>query len=221
MTIEAIIFDMDGLLIDSEPIWDQARAKMAARAGKTWNHQDHLNIMGVSTDYWVQYMMDRLELNSTKQEVQEEVIQQMVSLYKKEIPFRPYAVEAVRWAAQRYPTALASGSPPQLIEMVTQSASLKGCFKVVVSSDEIGVGKPDPTIYLETARRLGFAPENCLCIEDSAFGVLSGHRANMYVINVPDPKFPLSVEQANYANLVLGSLGDLNERAITRLILGN
>lgn len=219
MTVEAIIFDMDGLLVDSEPIWDQARVNIALRVGKTWNHQDHVNLMGVSTDYWVQYMIDRLGLTTTKEEVQKEVVQQMITIYKKEIPFHPFAVNAVRWAAKRYPTALASGSPPQLIKIVTQSPRLKGCFNVVLSSDEVRVGKPDPAIYLETARRLGVAPENCLCIEDSAFGVLSGRRANMFVINIPDPKFPLSPEQVKHADLVLESLGDLNEQAISRLVL--
>lgn len=215
MTIEAVIFDMDGLLVDSEPVWDKARAKMAANYGKAWNRQDHLNIMGVSTNEWAQYMINRLELSCSIEVVQSEIIRQMVSAYKKKIPFRPFAVQAVTWAAARYPTALASGSPQQLIEIVTQSQELMGCFKVIVSSDEFGVGKPDPAIYLETAKRLGVSPEKCICIEDSANGVLSGRRAKMFVINIPDPHFPLSPEQSRNADLILSSLGDLNDRVIS------
>jgi len=217
MAIEAIIFDMDGLLVDSESTWDKARAAIAARVGRSWNQQDHFNVMGVSTAEWTQYMIERLELAYTPNEVQKEVIDQMIAMYTQRIPFRPFAVEAVQWAAAKYPTALASGSPRQLIDIVTQSAELRDCFQVILSADEIGVGKPDPAIYLETARRLNCAPEKCICLEDSPFGVLSGHRANMIVINVPDPDFPLSPEQAKHAELVLESLGDLSDQVIKEL----
>jgi len=217
MTIEAIIFDMDGLLVDSEPTWDKARSAMAARVGKPWNQQDHFNVMGVSTEEWTQYMIDRLELSLTSEEVQKEVIDQMAAMYLQAIPFRPFAVESVRWAVARGPVALASGSPRQLIDIVTQSPELQGCFQVILSADEVGVGKPDPTVYLETAKRLGVAPEACLCLEDSPFGVESGRRANMYVINIPDPEFPLIPEQAKLADLILKSLGELSDQIITEL----
>jgi len=217
MAIEAVIFDMDGLLVDSEPTWDKARAAIAARVGRPWNQQDHFNVMGVSTAEWTQYMIKRLGLASTPEEVQDEVIGHVAAMYAQKIPFRPFAVEAVQWAAAKYPTALASGSPQQLIDIVTQSPELRGCFQVILSADEIGVGKPDPAIYLETAKRLGVSPEKCICLEDSPFGVLSGRRANMFVINVPDPDFPLSPEQVKHANLVLESLGDLSEQVIEDL----
>jgi HAD superfamily hydrolase (TIGR01509 family) len=217
MAIEAIIFDMDGLLVDSEPTWDKARVRMATRVGKEWTRQDHINVMGVSTDEWGQYMIDRLELTSSLEEVKNEIIQEMIEMYRQEIPFKPFAVEAVKWAAAKYPVALASGSHPRLIEFVVQSPELHGCFNVILAADEVGVGKPDPTIYLETAKRLGIAPEKCLCIEDSLMGVLAGRRANMYVINVPDPKFPLPEEQRAAADLILNSLGELSDAVIARL----
>jgi HAD superfamily hydrolase (TIGR01509 family) len=217
MAIEAIIFDMDGLLVDSEPTWDKARARMAQRVGKEWTQQDHINVMGVSTDEWGRYMIKRLELASNLEEVQSEIIREMVAMYQQEIPYKPSAVEAVKWAAARFPTALASGSHPRLIEFVVQSPELQGCFDVIVPADEVGVGKPDPTIYLETARRLGIAPEKCLCLEDSLQGVLAGRRAKMFVINIPDPKFPLPEEQRAAADLILNSLGELSDQVIARL----
>lgn len=217
MTIEAIIFDMDGLLVDSEPTWDEARIAMANRVGKEWNRQDKINVTGVSTDEWGQYLIDRLELTATLEEVQTEILDQMVSMYEQKIPFMPGAVEAVHRAAAKCPTALASGSPPRLIDIVTQSPELRGYFEVILSADEVGVGKPDPTVYLETAKRLGVAPEKCLCIEDSPMGVLSGSRANMLVVNIPDPYLPLTSEQAKHADLVLESLDDLTDEVITQL----
>jgi HAD superfamily hydrolase (TIGR01509 family) len=217
MAIEAVIFDMDGLLVDSEPTWDKARARMAGRVGKEWTQQDHINVMGVSTDEWGRYMIDRLELTASLEEVQNEIIREMIEMYRQEIPFKPFAVEAVKWAAAKYPTALASGSHPRLIEFVVQSPELQGCFDVIVAADEIGVGKPDPAIYLETAKRLAIAPEKCLCLEDSLYGVLAGRRAHMYVINIPDPNFPLPDEQRAAADLILNSLGELSEDVISRL----
>lgn len=214
MTIEAIIFDMDGLLVDSEPTWDKARAAIAGRVGKPWNKQDHFNVMGVSTAEWTQYMIDRLDLTMTPEELQKEVLDYMAAMYAEKIPFRPQAVETVKWVAENYPVALASGSSRQLIDIVTQSPELQGCFQVILSADEIGVGKPDPAIYLETARRLGVSPENCLCLEDSPFGVLSGRRANMVVINIPDPSFPLKPEEAKHADFILESLGELSDQVI-------
>lgn len=208
MTIQAIIFDMDGLLVDSEPVWNDARAAMAARYGKPWTQADHFNVMGVSTEEWVAYMIDRLGLSLNPDNVQAEVLDQMAALYRQQIPFRPYAVEAVQWAAAHYPTALASGSPRHLIDIVTQSPEMNGRFQVVLAADEVGKGKPDPAIYLETARRLGVAPAHCVCLEDSANGVLSGHRAGMKVINVPDLRYPLTAVQAGFADLVLDSLAD-------------
>ena len=221
MKIKAIIFDMDGLLVDSEPTWNNARLAIAKRAGKEWNKQDHFNVMGVSTDEWTEYMRKRLELDMSPAELQQEVLDQMTAMYAEKIPFRPHAVEAVQWAAAHYPVALASGSARPLIDIVTQSPELDGCFQVILSADEVGAGKPDPAVYLEAAKRLGVAPENCVCLEDSPFGVLSGHRAGMIVINIPDPDFPLKPEEAQYADLVLDSLAEFSDQTIKSLLAGS
>ena len=210
MAIEAVIFDLDGLLVDSEPVWDEARAAMAQRYGRPWTRADHFKVMGVSTEEWVAYMIARLELALAPQDVAAEVIDQVALLYQRQIPFRTGAVAAVRRVAARFPTALASGSPRQLIDIVTGSDALAGCFSVVISADEVAAGKPDPAVYLETARRLGIPPAHCVCVEDSPNGVLAGWRAGMRVINVPDPRYPLTAEQAQFADLVLDSLAALS-----------
>jgi len=112
---------------------------------------------------------------------------------------------------------MASGSPRKLIDIVTQSPELKGCFQVILYANEIGIGKPDPAIYLETAKRLGVASERCLCLKDSPLGVLPGRGAIMVVINIPDPNFPLSSEQVKYADVILESLGDFSYQLIDEL----
>jgi HAD superfamily hydrolase (TIGR01509 family) len=206
MMIEAIIFDMDGLLVDSEPVWDRARKSMADEAGKDWNKEDHKAVMGVSTDEWVAYMIRRLELTLSPQEVQAQVIERMVEMYQAGIPYFPGAVEAVHLAAQHFPTALASGSHRTLIDTVTADAAMQGQFQVILSADEVGAGKPAPDVYLETARRLGVPPEKCVCLEDSGNGILAGVRAGMKVIAVPDSRFAPKQDILDQAHLLLPSL---------------
>lgn len=217
MTIEAIIFDMDGLLVDSEPVWDKARSSMAAEAGKEWNEKDHRAVMGVSTEEWASYMIQRLELTISPEEVQAEIVQRMLEMYREGVPYLPGAVEAVNLASGHYPTALASGSHPNLIEAVVNDAPMQGKFKVVLSADEVGVGKPAPDVYLQTAHRLGIPPQQCLCLEDSGNGILAGLRAGMKVVAVPDPRFAPSQEILRQAHLVLTSLEAFSLETIRQL----
>lgn len=207
---KAIIFDLDGLLIDSEPVWDKARADLAAGVGKEWNKEDHKAVMGVSTQEWVDYMIRRLELAQSPQEVQEEVINRVAAIYAGGIPFVPGAIRAVDLAAVYYPVALASGSHRSLIDTVIDHPTLRGKFRVVLSADEVGAGKPDPAVYLETASRLGIEPAQCVCLEDSANGILAGKRAGMRVIAVPDARFPPADKILDQADVVLEALTEFS-----------
>lgn len=163
--IEAIIFDMDGLLIDSEPCWDEARRIMAAKVRVDWNKDDHKAVMGVSTHEWVSYMIDRLSLDMPPGEVEETIIANMRELYNQRIPFLPGAKQAVNLSNNNYPTGLASGSPQSLIDVVTNASALRGKFEVILSGDQFSQGKPSPEIYLAAAKALAVQPENCACLE--------------------------------------------------------
>jgi len=204
--IEAIIFDMDGLLVDSEPYWDEARRIMAAEAGVKWNEDDHKAVMGVSTPEWVNYMIERLGLKLPPNFVEERIIGTMAGLYNQRIPFLPGAVEAVSMAAKHFTTALASGSPRSLIDTVTNSPALMGKFDLILSGDQFSRGKPAPDIYLGAAEQLNLKPSQCACIEDSGSGILAGHSAGMKVIAVPDTRFPPAAEHLARASIVLNSL---------------
>ncbi len=208
--LSAVIFDMDGLLIDSEPKWDQARADMAARLGKPWNEDDHAAVMGVSTEEWARYMRDRWGLESSLNDIIQEVVERMRGIYNEQIPFREGAVEAVDLAAAHYRTALASGSERSLIDLVTASPELGGKLEVILSADQVERGKPYPDVYLETAKRLGVDPERCVCLEDSKNGILSGLNAGMKVIAIPDERFPVDEEVLARADAVLGSLNEFS-----------
>lgn len=208
--IEAIIFDMDGLLIDSEPVWDKARSIMAAEAGISWNTNDHKAVMGVSTHEWVSYMMTRLKLDMPPEALEKHIVDQMVALYEQQIPYFPGAVEAVALAADRYATGLASGSPRSLIDTVTGDKALRGKFKSIISGDQVAQGKPSPDIYLAVTEMLGVSPEKCVCLEDSGNGILAGKNAGLKVIAVPDWRFSPSQEKVNQADVVLNSLSEFS-----------
>jgi HAD superfamily hydrolase (TIGR01509 family) len=214
--IEAVIFDMDGLLVDSEPVWDRARRSMADEAGRPWTADDHKAVMGVSTQEWAEYMIARLALTLTPQEVIDRIIERMVEMYRAGIPWLPGALDAVNLAARHFRTALASGSHPTLVEAVTADAAIQGKFQVIVSADEVGAGKPAPDVYLVAAERLGVEPASCVCLEDSGNGILAGVRAGMQVIAVPDPRFPPAKAALDQAHLVLPSLAALSLEALTR-----
>lgn len=215
--IEAIIFDMDGLLIDSEPVWDEARRIMAVGVGIEWNKDDHKAVMGVSTHEWVSYMIERLSLDMPAKEVEETIISTMRNLYSQRIPYLPGAVEAVALANNNLPTGLASGSPQSLIDTVTSDSSLLGKFGVILSGDQFSEGKPSPEIYLAAAKGLGIDPSKCVCLEDSGNGILAGKNAGMKVIAVPDRRFMPSEDKLKRADVVLASLTDFSLETIRGL----
>ena len=213
--IKAIVWDMDGLLIDSEPVWDLARKRMAAAHGvHDWNQQDHFNVMGVSTQVWVDYMIERIGLTMPPAEVEAAIVDHMADIYAEEIPFRPNAVEKIQWAASLYPSCIASGSPRKLIDVISSDPRVAPYLQFTLAADEVEFGKPHPAVYLEAAKRLGVTPEACICLEDSPNGVLAGSRAGMQVINIPDDEMPLTPEQTAHATLVLGSLAEFSAETI-------
>lgn len=215
--LEAVIFDMDGLLVDSEPYWDKARQIMAAEVNINWNEEDHKAVMGVSTAEWVAYMIKRLNLQIPPISVEKRIITNMIELYDKQIPFLPYAIESVSLSANNFSTGLASGSPTNIIETVTSSPLLKGKFDIIVSGDLFANGKPSPDIYLATAHQLNVTPNRCVCLEDSGNGILAGKRAGMKVIAVPDPRFPPSSDHLAEADIVLDTLKQFSLATIRQL----
>ena len=216
--IEAIIFDMDGILVDSEPVWNEARVQLAKSLGKTWTSHDHEAVMGVSTSEWVDYMMQRLEPAMTPKELEEEIVKNMAALYEKQIPFMPHAVETVNLAKNLCPIGLASGSVRKLIDTVTQSPELRDKFEVILSADQVARGKPHPDVYLKTAELMNVDPKHCICIEDSGNGVLAGKAAGMRVIAVPDERFPPVRGKLEQADIILNSLSEIDTDLLTLLV---
>ena len=215
--LKAVVFDMDGLLVDTLPYWAQARHALTSRYGYSWTEADQRAVDGVNTREWSNYIRSRLNEQLTADQIQREVVDRLIELYRARIPFMPGAVQAVQLAASRFPVGLASGSPPELIEIVTQLAGLRGAFQALVSADEVQTGKPAPDVYLEAIRRLGVEPQHAVCVEDSANGILAGRRAGLRAIAVPIAITSLTTTERARADLVLNSLLEFSVETLARL----
>ena len=217
MPIEAVIFDMDGVIVDSEEYWWQSRVEFAEKRGKSWTFDDQRTAMGRSTVEWAQVMQERLVLDLPLADIMREVIAGVNARLEARLPVLPGAVEAVRASGAAYPVALASGSPTQVINEVMKLTGLDQVFRFTVYGDDMQRGKPDPEIYLTTARKLGVDPANCVGIEDSGNGLRALHAAGMHAIAVPSPGFPLSDDLVALADRVLGSLTEFSVDLIKSL----
>lgn len=192
MPIEAVIFDMDGVLVDSEVYWAQSRVEFALDRGKTWSDADQRAAMGRSTVEWATIMQERLDLPESVAEIIVEMKQRVIDHYEQRMPDRPGALDSVRLMATRYRVALASGSPTEIIQRVMSLTGLDQVFEHIVYGDDLPHGKPAPDIYIETLARLNLNADQCIGIEDSSNGVRALHNAGIRAIAAPSPDFPLS-----------------------------
>lgn len=210
MTIEAVIFDMDGILIDSETVWEQERIAYAAVRSKTWSHADSLVIMGGASHEWAAGMKRFMQLDESIKAIIEEMLRRVNASYARQLPIIPGAVEAVQRMAERYRVGLASGSPKPIIERVLRLTGLEPIMQAVVSGDEVAHGKPAPDVYLEAARRLGIAPECCAGVEDSGNGIRALKAAGMRAIAIPQAEFMPSAEVLALADVQLKNIKQLS-----------
>jgi HAD superfamily hydrolase (TIGR01509 family) len=215
--IQAAIFDLDGVLIDSEPIWSRARAAIVARLGGHWTEDDQRNVMGANSRQWSAYIKRTWNLPHSEEEIFQLVLAEMMALYERHIPVLPGAREAVALLGAQYPLAVASSSPRELIPVALQRAGLAAWFKELVSSDEVAHGKPSPDVYLLAAERLSVSPDLCLAIEDSTNGIRAALAAGMSTIAVPNTTYPPDEETLAEATLVLPSLQALSKEIVEAL----
>jgi HAD superfamily hydrolase (TIGR01509 family) len=213
-SISAVIFDLDGLLIDSEEVWDAVRERLVRERSGRWHDRAQQDMMGMSSLEWSRYMHDELGLADDPAEINAEVVRRMEKAYRERLPLVSGAREAVQRLADRWPLGLASSSNRPLIDLVLELAGLVSLFRATVSSEEVGRGKPAPDVYLEAARRLGIDPGEAAAIEDSGNGIRSARAAGMRVVAIPNPSFPPRSEALAEADVVLASLDELTPEAV-------
>jgi HAD superfamily hydrolase (TIGR01509 family) len=212
--IEAVIFDLDGVLLDSEQLWDQAREQLAKERGGHWHANAQRDMMGMSSPEWSRYMHDVIGLPEPPEEISREVVERLAKLYGEHLPVVPGAREAVERLAARWLLGLASSSNRELIDLALELLGVKHLFKATVSSEEVPRGKPAPDVYLEAARRLGVEPTRAAAIEDSENGILAAKAAGMRVIAIPNRHFPPDGEALAAADVVLDSPAKLTAEAV-------
>jgi HAD superfamily hydrolase (TIGR01509 family) len=212
--IEAVIFDLDGVVIQTEEIWDEVREAYAAEHGARYDAEAQRAMMGMSSLEWSAYMNEELGMPVEPVEISAEVVRRMEARYRERLPLIEGAVEAVERLAARWPLGLASSSNRPLIDAVLELSGLAPCFAATVSSEEVERGKPAPDVYLECARRLGVAPTGCAAIEDSHAGIRSAKSAGMRVVAIPNPTYPPDPDALAHADVVLPSLDGLVPEAV-------
>ncbi len=212
--IEAVVFDLDGVLLDSEQLWDAAREQLAKEQGGRWHDRAQRDMMGMSSREWSRYMHETIGLPEPPDEINREVVERLAAGYRERLPAIEGAREAVERLAARWPLGLASSSNRELIDLALELLGVSDLFKATVSSEEVARGKPAPDVYLAAARRLGVDPARAAAIEDSQNGILAAKAAGMRVIAIPNRHFPPGEEALREADVVLGSLAELTAEAV-------
>jgi HAD superfamily hydrolase (TIGR01509 family) len=207
--IEAVVFDLDGVIVDSEQVWDEVREAYVRETGGTYTDESARDMMGMSSPEWSRYVAGSLHVPGTPEEINAAIVERMLERYGEEPPLIPGAVEAVRRIAAWVPLAIASSSNRELIDVVLRVSGLSGDFAATVSSEEVPRGKPSPDVYLEAAHRLGADPARCGAVEDSHNGIRSAKAAGMRVVAVPNPHYPPDDESLSLADVVVPAIGDL------------
>jgi HAD superfamily hydrolase (TIGR01509 family) len=210
----AIIFDLDGVLLDSEQRWNEAKEALVREAGGTWLEKAPEVMMGMSSPEWSAYLRDDLGVQRDLDAINDDVVRRMHESYEDGLPLLPGALETVRALAARWPLGLASSSNREIIDVFLERSGVGRLFGATVSSEEVARGKPAPDVYLETARRLGVDPLACVAVEDSANGLRAAHAAGMPVIAVPNPHYPPDEDALALAAAVVEVPGDVTPELV-------
>jgi HAD superfamily hydrolase (TIGR01509 family) len=217
--IAGVIFDLDGVLLDSEGAWDAARRALVVERGGSWSESATGDMMGMSSPEWSRYLAEELGVGMAPEAISERVLRRVLAMYEDELPLLPGAIEAVERVARRWPLGLATSSNREAIDLVLQRSGLDRLFEVSVSSEEVARGKPAPDVYTEAARRLRVAATDCVAIEDSVNGIRSAVAAGMRVVAIPNLEFPPARDAIAAADRVIGSLAELAPEPIEELEL--
>jgi HAD superfamily hydrolase (TIGR01509 family) len=206
---EAVVFDLDGVLLQSEEVWDAVRERYVRERGGRYDEEVQRAMMGMSAPEWSRFLHEEAGVPEDHDTINSEVAQRMLDAYRRELPLLPGAVDAVRRAADAFPLALASSSNRAVFEKVLELAGIEDCFRATVSAEEVERGKPAPDVYLEAARRLDVAPDACTAVEDSHAGIRSAKSAGMRVVAIPNAAYPPDEDALRLADAVVRSLDEL------------
>jgi HAD superfamily hydrolase (TIGR01509 family) len=215
--VRAVVFDLDGVLVDSEQLWDAVRRGVAAEASRPWPTEATRAMQGMSTAEWSAYLTDAVGIPAEPKQVAATVVERMASQYHARLPLLPGAVEVVQRLGRRWPLGLASSSPRRLIDIVLESTGLAQWFQVSISTEEVGAGKPSPVVYQTVVERLGVEPAQAIAIEDSSNGLRSAAAAGLGVLAVPHAAFPPTGDALALADVIVDSLDEITVELVASI----
>lgn len=216
MPVAAVIFDMDGVIVESEHLWELARRELVGESGGLWHDGAHAAMMGMSTPEWTSYMRETLGVPLTADEISLRILARLTQLYRSDPPLIDGAAGAVKALAERWPVAIASSSYRELIDLVADLADIERCLTARVSSAQAGRGKPAPDVFLRAAELLGADPGRCVAIEDSANGIRAALAAGMPVVVLPARDHPPPDDLLAAASAVVTSAAEITPNLIER-----
>lgn len=213
----AVIFDLDGVLLDSEQLWTESKREVTEATGGRWREDAAVAMMGMSSPEWTAYMRDALAVPLDAEALDRAVVARMAARYRAHLPLLPGAVPAVRALGQRWPLGLASSSNREIIDLFLDRAGLAGAFAVTVASEEVSRGKPAPDVYLEAARRLHVDPAGCVAVEDSGNGMRAAHAAGMAIVAVPNQHYRPDADALALAAVRVAVPGEITPELVASL----
>ena len=215
--IECVVFDLDGVIVDSEQVWDDVREQLVRERNGRWHDGAQAAMMGMSSPEWSAYLRDDLGVRRELDEINRDVVRRMEDGYRRELPLLPGAEAAVRALEASWPLGLASSANRELIDLFLELSGFGDAFRVTVSSEEVARGKPSPDVYLRAAELLGADPARCLAIEDSSNGIRAGHAAGMTVIAVPNPHYPPAQDAIDLAAASVTGVAEITPALVESL----
>jgi HAD superfamily hydrolase (TIGR01509 family) len=214
----AVVFDLDGVLIDSESIWDGARRRVVTERGRTWRPKATAAMMGMSAPEWSRYLHDELGVPDPPDQISAAVVAHVLAAYEQHLPLLPGAEDTVRSLAVRFPLGLASSANRTVIDAVLERSGLGDSFRAVVSAEEVSRGKPAPDVYLAAMGALDTEPAETVTVEDSTNGIRAAAAARTHVVAVPNRAFPLPADVLGLVDAVLAALTELTPALVERLV---
>jgi HAD superfamily hydrolase (TIGR01509 family) len=214
MTVSAIVLDLDGVIVDTEEVWDRERRAYVQAHGGTWTDEATRAMQGMSSGEWSAYLRDELGADGDPPAISQAVAGMVVAAIERDLPLLPGAVRAVNALSHAYTLALASSANREVIDAVLDGAGLTERFAATVSSEEVPNGKPSPDVYLEAAARIAVDPTACAAVEDSSNGLRAAHAAGMVVIATPNHAFPPAPDALALARVVVDGIRDVTPELV-------
>ena len=218
--MEAVVFDMDGTLTDTESTWDVVRRSLADEDGVPWPEGATQAMMGMSTQEWSAYLVEVVGLRGTPEQAARRTIEGLQKIYRTELRVLPGAPEAIARIGSRWRLGLASSSPRLLIDQAAAAMGVLDRFATTMSTEELhdGAGKPAPDVYLEVCLRLGVEPQRAVAVEDAPNGIRAAHAAGMKVVAIPPHFHPPTPDVLALADVVIDSLDELTSDLVAGLL---